>query len=233
MEVLRFGRGYQRMYFPVPYFQFEPFESPDAIKAFFIQSTAKYVFAPSNPGPEGLRNYTALVQAIDFLKSDLNNLFEPIKEFTLPNGDIVTIYRRFGIAPQEVRVGGCVSSAGAIDGVEAIKLTPNTTYIFFTGHFSVQDKYTAFDEPGVLQIRQIENTVRESVLEIHNLPKSGSTLCAREGLGLDLTTEVKIPLIEKGRCGGSIDCSQVQLTKWFVGDLDVVVTKYFRGDFTE
>jgi hypothetical protein len=233
IDVVRMSLGMDKMYFPTPYFQFEPFKDNEAIEDWFIETNSKYVIASNSPGPEGLRNYVVLVQLTNYLASEDNTMFDVAEEFELPNKDIVTVYRRKGIAPEEADVGECSSRAGAEDGVESFHLTPNTTYVLFTGHFAIQDKYSADYEPGVLHIVQIENTVHESVLEIHNLPKAGSTMCARKGLNLDLMPEITTPLVEEGHCGAGINCDRVQLTQWSVGDPEVDIYVYTRDSVSK
>jgi 4-amino-4-deoxy-L-arabinose transferase-like glycosyltransferase len=230
-ELVRIENGYNNVYMPVPYFQFEPFKSDEEIKSFFTETNTSYVVTSSYIGPEGLRNYKTLEQVTGFLESNRNKMFEKIKEFTLPDGEKVSVYKRIGTFEQETSTEGCKIGAGIEDGIETIKLTPNHTYLFFTGHFAIQDKIWRDYERGVMYLVQIENTVHESYLDVHNLPKSGSSFCSINGLSLDVTSDIKRILTEKNQCGEGIDCNKVIHAKWSVGDPDVSITEYTRDMF--
>jgi len=78
---------------------------------------------------------------------------------------------------------------------------------------------------------QIENTIHESYLDVHNLPKSGSSFCSLNGLNLDVMSDIKRILTEKNQCGEGIDCNKVIHVKWSVGDPDVSITEYTRDMF--
>ncbi len=230
-ELVRIENGYNNVYMPVPYFQFEPFKSDEEIKSFFTETNTSYVVTSSYIGPEGLRNYKTLEQVTRFLESNRNKMFEKIKEFTLPDGEKVSVYKRIGTFEQETSTEGCKVGAGVEDGIETIKLTPNHTYLFFTGHFAIQDKIWRDYERGVMYLVQIENTVHESYLDVHNLPKSGSSFCSINGLNLDVMSDIKRILTEKNQCGEGIDCNKVIHVKWSVGDSDVSITEYTRDMF--
>lgn len=230
-EMLRLEKHMNNVYLPVPYFQFDNFASDYDMDSFLTNSGAEYVIVPNNPGPSGLRNYQALKQLSEYLTSNRNILYTLVKEFDFPESIKVYVYKRVGLEQTFVQPGECTSKAGFLDGIETIKLVPETTYIFFTGHFAIQDKILRNFAPGVIYIVQIENSVHTSTLDVHNLPRSGSSMCARSGLGLDLTSEIKIPLIEKNRCGEGVDCQKVILAKWSVGSSEVILKEFNRGDF--
>jgi 4-amino-4-deoxy-L-arabinose transferase-like glycosyltransferase len=230
-ELVRLEKGYRNMYMPVPYFQFEIFKSDEEMRAFFTDTGTNYVITSSYIGPEGLRNYKALEQLTRFLESDRNKMFEKIKDFILPDGESVSIYRKLGTFEKETSTEGCRVGVGIEDGIETIKLTPNHTYLFFTGHFAIQDKVKRDYERGVMYLVQIENTVHESYLDIHNLPKSGSSFCSLEGLNLDVMNDIKRILTEKDQCGEGVDCYKVVHVKWGVGDPSVLITEYTRDYF--
>lgn len=232
IEMLRRESLYNNVYIPVPYFQFEPFESDEAILAYFEENGVDYVLVPQNPGPSGLRNYAVLVQMIEYLTSKRNYVFAPVKRFELPDNTALVVYKRVVGSDGDVidlPTNECTSSAGFQDGIESVKLKPNHTYMIFTGHFAIQDVVDMQFSGGVLYVVQIENTIHESILDIHNLPTNGATLCSREGLGLDIIEEIKKPLVEKGHCG--VDCEKVIHVKWSVGDESVEVNEYDRGGF--
>jgi len=132
-------------------------------------------------------NYEVLEQCVGYLKSERNKLFEKIKIFDLPNGEKIFVYKKIGSVKKEAALDGCRIGAGIDDGIESIKLSPNHTYLFFTGHFAIQDKIWKDYEKGVMYIVQIENTIHESYLDIHNLPKSGSSFCSLDGFNLDVS----------------------------------------------
>jgi len=230
-ELVRIENGYNNVYMPVPYFQFEPFKSDEEIKSFFTETNTSYVVTSSYIGPEGLRNYKTLEQVTGFLESNRNKMFEKIKEFTLPDEEKVSVYKRIGTFEQETSTEGCKIGVGIEDGIETIKLTPNHTYLFFTGHFAIQDKIWRDYERGVMYLVQIENTIHESYLDVHNLPRSGSSFCSINGLNLDVMSDIKRILTEKNQCGEGIDCNKVIHVKWSVGDSDVSITEYTRDMF--
>ena len=202
LEVVRIENGYNNMYMPTPYFQFEPFESVDLIKAFFYETDSKYVITSTNIGPEGLRNYRVLKQATGYLEKN-DDVFVELRDFNLhknrkvssfdfSSDERITIYKRKTISDKdETSVEGCKFGAGIEDGVETIKLSPNHTYVFYTGHFAIQDKISRDYKRGVSYIVQIENTVHQSLLDVHNLPKSGSSFCNYEGLNRDFSGEIR------------------------------------------
>jgi 4-amino-4-deoxy-L-arabinose transferase-like glycosyltransferase len=231
LEMLRLENHFNNMYMPTPYFQFEPFKSTEEIEAFFVETASEYVISPTYPGPPGLRNYKALTQCIGYLNSDNNKLFNEIKVFPLPNGEKIKIYKRSNFSENKDITDACKSDAGIVSGVESIKLIPGYTYTMFTGHFAIEDKISRDYEKGVIYILQIENTVHESVLEIHNLPKSGSSLCSQKGLGLDLTEDVKRPLMLENQCGPNTPCTKAILVQWSVGDTQAKVTEFTKDSF--
>lgn len=231
LEMLRLENHYNNMYMPTPYFQFEPFKSIDEIENFFIETASEYVISPSNPGPPGLRNYKALIQCIDYLNSDNNKLFKEIKVFQLPNEEKIKVYKRINFSENKDITDGCKVDAGVIDGVESIKLIPGYTYTMFTGHFAIEDKVLRDYEKGVIYILQIENTVHESVLDIYNLPKSGSSLCSQKGLGIDTTDDVKRPLMLENQCGPDTPCTKSVLVQWSVGDTQAKITEFTKESF--
>lgn len=231
LEMVRLEKHYSNMYMPVPYFQFTPFRNDAEIEAFFAETSSDYIIAPKNPGPSGLRNYEALVQCVEYLNSVRNKTFKKIDTFYLPDGDYVDIYKRMNYSQVPVLLNGCKSSAGIEDGVESIQLVPNHTYIFYTGHFAIQDKIRRNYEKGVIYIVQIENTVHKSILDINNLPKSGSPMCVREGTGLNLEADVEKTLVLENQCGANVNCNKAVLVKWGVGNPQAEVTEYTRGSF--
>jgi hypothetical protein len=231
--MLRLENHFNNMYMPVPYFQFEPFKSDAEIESFFIDTASDYVIVPSNPGPVGLRNYQALAQCIDYLRSDRDRLFKEIKVFPLPKGDQMSVYKRVNYLENVDITDGCRQDAGLVDGVEMIQLRPNYTYTMYTGHFAIDDKVSRDYQKGVIYILQIENIDQEGVLDIHNLPKSGSALCVRKGLGFDTTEDVQRPLTLSNQCGPAIDCTKAVLVKWTVGKPEVKITEYTRDMFSQ
>ncbi len=228
IEMIRLESHLDNVYFPVPYFQFEPFKSDEEIVAFFNDTGTEYVIAPDDPGPKGLRNFAALKQMVDYLNSPRNAYFEEIKLYTMPDGLNIRIYKRLGVEQKFIASGECIENAGFVDGVESIKLEPNHTYVFYTGHFAIQDKIKRDYTPGILYVVQIENTIHTSILNVHNLPKPGSSLCSRPGLNSDLTGEIMAPLEEPSRCGEGLDCDKVVHVKWKVGDRDVEIEEFSR-----
>jgi hypothetical protein len=196
---------------PVPYFQFEPFKSDKEIESYFIETATEYVISPSNPGPPGLRNYKALAQCIDYLNSDRNKLFAKIKTYILPNKDELSIFKWTGYVQRKPIAEGCKECA-----------------VMYTGHFAIQDKISRDYQKGVLYVLQVENTVHESMVEIRNLPRSGSSLCSISGLGLDLKEDITRALTKEDQCGTGTVCDKVVLVKWSVGDSDVSVTEYTK-----
>lgn len=237
VELVRIEEGYNNIYLPVPYFQFEPFKSDEDIKAFFYETGVGYVITSTDPGPEGLRNYSALKQATEYLEKN-DDMFVEVRDFSIDKSkkklsfklspdETITVYKkRSSSTLTEVPVDGCKFGAGMDDGIETINLSPNHTYVFYTGHFAIQDKIWRDYKKGVLYVVQIENTVHESLLDVHNLPKSGSSFCSMEGLNKDFSGDIKKILTEDNQCGEGTRCNEVVYVKWSVGDPDVEVTGY-------
>lgn len=237
LEVVRMELGYKNMYMPVPYFQFDLFESIDRIEAFFYETGSKYVITSTNIGPGGLRNYLALNQVTEYL-NDTDSMFEKINEFkvfkdddkspfNLSPSETISIYKiKPSFYREETSVDGCRFGAGIEDGIETIKLSKNHTYVFYTGHFAIQDKVWKAYEKGVMYVVQIENTIHESMLDVHNLPKSGSSFCSIGGLNLDFSKEIKDALTLEDQCGQGVKCHKVVHVKWSVGEPTVDITEY-------
>ena len=237
LELVRIELGYRNMYMPVPYFQFELFDSVDRIEAFFNETDSKYVITSSYLGPEGLRNYSVLKQINEYLQQD-NSMFEKIKDFEIYRDsdnsvfikkpdEIVSVYRRKSSSmKKEESTEGCKVGAGVDDGVETIKLSPNHTYVFFTGHFAIQDKIWRDYEKGVMYVVQIENTIHESSLDIHNLPKSGSSYCSILGLNQNFSKDIEEILTGEDKCGKGVRCHKVVLVKWSVGEDNVQLEEF-------
>ncbi|MBP7785931.1 glycosyltransferase family 39 protein [Patescibacteria group bacterium] len=225
-ELVRLEKGYRNMYMPVPYFQFQAFKSDDEVKAFFTETRSKYVISSTHIGPEGLRNYQALKQCSLYLESKNNDLFDRVKTINLPDGQKLFVYKIKDSIVSVEAMDGCKIGAGVDDGVETFKLTPNHTYTMFTGHFAIQDKIKVDYEPGVIYLVQVENTIHESMLDIYNLPKSGSSFCSIEGTEIDFSKEIKNALTEENQCGAGIKCKKVIHVKWNVGDSDVEIIEH-------
>ena len=64
------------------------------------------------------------------------------------------------------------------------------------------------------------------MLDIYNLPKSGSSFCSIKGLGLGFSNEIKDALTQENKCGEGIKCRKVVLVKWRVGDEKVEIKEY-------
>lgn len=241
LELVRIELGYRNMYMPVPYFQFELFDSVERIESFFNETDSEYVITSSYLGPEGLRNYSVLKQVNEYLQQG-NSMFEKIKDFEIYKDsdnsvfikkpdEIVSVYRKKPSSmKKEESTEGCKVGAGIDDGVETIKLSPNHTYVFFTGHFAIQDKIWRDYEKGVMYVVQIENTVHESSLDVHNLPKSGSSYCSILGLNQDFSKDIEEILTGEDKCGKGVKCHKVVLVKWSVGEDNVDINE-FTSDF--
>jgi len=237
LELVRIELGYKNMYMPVPYFQFELFDSVERIESFFNETDSEYVITSSYLGPEGLRNYSVLKQVDEYLQQS-NSIFEKIKDFEIYKDsdnsvfikkpdEIVSVYRRKpSSVNKEESTEGCKVGAGIDDGIETIKLSPNHTYVFFTGHFAIQDKIWRDYEKGVMYVVQIENTVHESSLDVHNLPKSGSSYCSILGLNQNFTKDIEEILTGEDKCGKGVRCHKVVLVKWSVGEENVDLKEF-------
>lgn len=231
-EMLRREKHLNNVYVPVPYFQFEPFENDAAILNYFDTNSVDYVIVPQNAGPEGLRNFSVLTQLSQYFTSSRNTQFVAIKSFTLPDNTVLEVYKRLGVdesTPTERQGNYCIQNAGFGDGVETIKLKENHSYIFYTGHFAIQSLIKKDYTPGVLYIVQIENIPHTSLLDIHNLPSRGTTMCVFENLGVDVSESIRKPLTESGHCG--VDCTKVVHVKWSVGTTNIETKEYIRGNF--
>jgi hypothetical protein len=233
LEMLRLEKHMNNVYLPVPYFQFVPFSSDEEMDSYLTNSGSEYMIAPSWVGPSGLRNYAALTQMSDYLRSGRDINFQKVKSYTFPDGTLVDIFKRNGVTQEFIMPGECGDRAGFLDGIETLKLVPDNTYVLFTGHFALQDKVLRNYEQGVLYVLQIENALNSTYLDVHNLPRSGSTICVRHGLGLDVSDEVTLPLVEKNHCGDGVDCKKVVHVFWRVGEADPILTEFKREDYSK
>lgn len=245
-EMLRRESHLDNVYVPVPYFQFKPFDNDEDILAYFNDNYVDYVIVPANPGPSGLRNYDLLVQLIDYFGSYRNQTFIFIREFKLPDGNYLRVFKRnqpgveikvydpFGDPSQPnssftTNTVQCKESAGKDDGIETIKLSPYHTYVFYTGHFGVNGFVKDY-ESGILYILKLENIPHTSNLDVYNLPHNGVSMCDFPNLNVDVSESIKKPLTEKGHCG--IDCNEVVVVTWKVGEENFDIKEYNRNDFS-
>ncbi len=233
LEMIRLEKHMNNVYLPVPYFQFVPFNSDIEMDTYLTNNGVEYAIAPSWVGPEGLRNFAALRQMSEYLRSGRNVNYQNIKTFEFPDGTEVSVFKRRGVEQKFVMPGECSDKAGFLDGIETLKLIPDTTYILFTGHFALQDKILRDFEAGTLYVIQIENAIHNSLLDVHNLPRSGSSLCVRTGLGLDVSDEITLPLVEKNHCGDGVDCKKVVHVFWRVGEAELILTEFKREDYSK
>lgn len=229
-ELIRREGGYNKAYVPVPYFQFTPFASNGEILDYLDKNGVKYVLATQDPGPVGLRNYAVLKQMSDYMLSRKNIYYEDIQTFNLPDGTWVKVFKKLpeGQTLQRNVNVTCKSDAGKDTGVEPIQLTPNHTYVFYTGHYAVDKLYGEY-KPDQLYVVQIENIPHSSILNVYNLPHVGAGLCEYDDLDIDLSEQIRRPLTEPNNCG--VDCQDVIHVKWSVGDQDYEQKIYTREQF--
>lgn len=74
-----------------PFYQLSPFNT-EAQQNYLDQM--EYAVVPDSPGPAGLRNYAVLTQLINFFKSDQNKDFVVINKVTLPDTNVISLYKR-------------------------------------------------------------------------------------------------------------------------------------------
>jgi len=90
-EMFRRQNGFEEMEIVVPYFQFEPF-APDELQDYLRD--IHFALVPANPGPSGLRNIAVLNQLATYFKSDLNNDFSLVTVYNMPDGNVLSLYKR-------------------------------------------------------------------------------------------------------------------------------------------
>ena len=232
-ELLRREQKFTKAFVPVPYFQFEPFASNQEILDYFDNNGVRYVLVTENPGPEGLRNFKVLQQMNMYMMSRKNTHFELIKSFDLPDNTQIHIYKRLPKG-QEITYQvnmTCKTDAGAGDGIESIQLTPNHTYVFYTGHFAILDLMKGDYKPDNIYTVQIENIPHRSILDVYNLPTGGTGMCEYDDLEIDLSQAIQRPIQEPNHCG--IDCQTATYYKWNVGDQTFHTEVYSRGQTSE
>jgi 4-amino-4-deoxy-L-arabinose transferase-like glycosyltransferase len=74
-----------------PFYQLNPF-TPDGLKDYV--SSVSLALVPKFPGPSGLRNIEVLNQLITYFNSSQNTDFIAIEDFELPDGNLITLYKR-------------------------------------------------------------------------------------------------------------------------------------------
>lgn len=228
-ELIRRENRFKKAFVPVPYFQFEPFKTNQEILDYYKKNDVRYVLVSDDPGPVGLRNYSVLKQMNTFMLSRKNIYYEKIKSFDMPDSSQVHVFKKLPdgktLTYQINTV--CKSDAGIDTGIETIKLVPNHTYVFFTGHYAF-DKYIGNFEEGLLYIVQIENIPHQSNFDVYNLPHTGTGMCIYDDLDIDLSEAIKRPLIEPNNCG--VDCQKVVHVKWRVGEDQITQEIYTRSE---
>ena len=215
---------------PVPYFQFEAFKTDAELIKYLDDNNVKYVLVTADPGPQGLRNYAVLEQMTKYFLSRRNIHYELVKTYDLPDGYQLRVFKKLpeGKTIENNINVSCKDDAGVGDGIETISLKRNHTYVFYTGHFAV-DNFTRDFEPGTIYIVQIENIPHESSLDVYNLPQVGTGMCTFDDLDVEITDSIRRPLVEASHCGE--DCKKVVHVKWLVGSQNFDVKEYYRGYF--
>jgi 4-amino-4-deoxy-L-arabinose transferase-like glycosyltransferase len=209
LEMVRLENRIKTVYFPVPYLQFEPFASTREILRFFADANVSYVLVPEYVGPSGLRNYAALSQVVDFMNSDDNIWFEPIKTFGGFDNNI-TVFRRIETYV-DLPMNSCQEVYG-YPGEIRLNMEAGATYVIFTGHFSTEYASRDFEE-SVLRVLEIGNNDKMAhPFVVSKLPLDGVSVCYREGIDLDLGEEIGLALTSKTSCG-NIGCNKVVHTR--------------------
>jgi len=234
LELARREKSYNNMFLPVPYFQFEPFKSDSEIVNYLNSNSVTYVVVPEDPGPKGLRNHAVLEQMIDYFRSGRGKAYGFIKEFELPDGSSMRIYKK-GVANQieekpeaQSSKEFCIPNAGLGDGIETIQLQENHTYVFYTGHFAIYDFIDEKMEEGILKVLRIENIPHTSLLEVHSLPIGGAGMCVYPRLNVNIDESIIKPLTQPEHCG--VDCNKVVVVDWKVGDSDFRRSEYTKDN---
>lgn len=209
LELVRLENRHANVYLPVPYLQFSGFKSNEEMQNFFNEFNVSYVIVPDDPGPSGLRNYTALIQMSAFLNSEANLMFEPIKEFKSTDNRYV-VFRRLP-ANLSIPVNECqtlTNYGGRVDFV----VEPGNTYLFFTGHFST--KFVSRDfEFGTLRMFAVENEdTKVRSFGVENLPLAGISVCHRLGTDLYFEDEARSAFANPNSCGDR-PCSKIVITR--------------------
>ncbi len=235
LEMLREQMMLDKVYMPVPYYQFEPFKSDYEIVKFLRDKNVSYVLAPENPGPTGLRNYAALMQATEFMKYRSAVWFDKLQVFENEANDITTYKRKDFDVPVKVNTCGVEKTS---TGEFKFTIEPLASLILFTGHYNYQSIKQPY-LPETLHILEINNyEVYPKEVIINDLPKTGFSYCHRLGTKLKIQKEISSALLDMsiqtderqscrdGRCQNLIH-TQVNgsdITK-------LTQTKYTQADF--
>ncbi len=90
-DMFKMQNAFYDMDFVVPYNRPDKL-SPEELATYL--SNIHFAIVPQNPGPSGLRNIAVLNQLIDYFTSNQNTEFAPIKEFDMPDGNKLRLYKR-------------------------------------------------------------------------------------------------------------------------------------------
>ncbi|MDC0449017.1 glycosyltransferase family 39 protein [bacterium] len=93
-DMYKLQNRFYNMDFVVPYLRFNPM-TPTELNDYL--SNVHFAIIPDNPGPPGLRNIAVLNQIVSYFKSDRNASFSVVEDYEMPDGNILTLYKRTNI----------------------------------------------------------------------------------------------------------------------------------------
>jgi hypothetical protein len=216
LEMVRGQQAYDKLYMPVPYYQFEPFKSDYEILKFLRDKNVSYVIVPEYSGPDGLRNKRALEQSINFMRYRSGNWFELIKTFENNDNDL-QIYRIKKITPSFA-----INTCQEIHDTEGgdVTVEPLASLVLFTGNFAFSNIYKPYEQ-GTLNIAELTNySLEPKTIEVVGLPKEGFSICHRMGTKLKIKSEVAKALMENTSACGATTCNRVVHTKLNIENTD-------------
>jgi uncharacterized protein YcfL len=139
-----------------PFYQLNPF-TPEQLKDYL--SSVSLALVPKTAGPSGLRNIEVLNQLISYFNSGQNTDFVSAGDFEIPDGNVVTLYRRANLdtfSNPEVSENSLKVNASSILLLDNEKIAEETVKIYF------------YDYAGNESIREITGAPSQ-----HRIPLEG------------------------------------------------------------
>jgi len=111
-----------------------------------------FAIVPLNPGPDGLRNISVLRQLKDYF-SRSNGVFDMVGEYSLPDGNVLSLYRRANMASistYTVRPDSLQVQVSRLLHLDSTSL-PGTSYVVHFFDSSGRDTVRRFGDTGLTQ----------------------------------------------------------------------------------
>lgn len=229
LEMVRLLNQYNNMYFPIPYYQYEPFKSDYDILLFLTTNNINYVLVPQYSGPTYLRNYQALEQSIDFMKNRSSVWYDPIMFFENGDND-VTLYRLKKLTP-EYSINSCKNFTNTSN---SFTIAPLSTMVFYTNSFEYNG-YTKNTNLDIFYIIELINyTLDLQPVNITGLPFNGYNTCHLQGSNINMQHQIKSLLFNENNYCNNKECVKVEHIKLNLQDIneksEIIYTK---KDFIE